>query len=112
MGPALIVLSEMMIHARLGYMVDTEAPVDQFAHAGNLSLFLRLGTPSAGIVKIAQATVEAAAAQQRVQYENDVAAAAKQLVEDNERAAKDAAVQAVIAETQARIKELQATLTA
>jgi hypothetical protein len=109
-GPTLTTLAEMVVHARLGYILDDAAPVNQFAEAGTLSLFMRLGTPAAGIVKIAQATVEQATAQQRVQFARDVEAAARQMIEDDKRKAKEAEVAAAIAATKAQIKALEASL--
>jgi hypothetical protein len=111
-GPTLTTLSEMVVHSRLGYVLDTDAPVDQFAEAGMLSLFMRLGTPSDSIVKIAQDTVEAAAAQQRLQFARDVKEAARQIIEEDAKAKKAEEVAAQIAATQAQIRALQASLTA
>jgi len=102
----------MIVHARLGYIVDTAAPVDQFAQAGTMSLFMRLGTPDAGVVKFAQTTVEAAAAQQRVQYAKDVQEAARQMLEDDAKAKRAAEVAAEVAATKAKIKALEASLQA
>jgi hypothetical protein len=111
-GPVHNVLAELVVHARLGYHFDDVAPVDQFLEAGTLGLYLKLGTPSAGIVKLAQATVEAANAQQRIKYAKDVQEAARSMIEADQRAVREAEVAADIAARQAQIAALQASLTA
>jgi hypothetical protein len=111
-GPTLITLAEMVVHARLGYVLDTNAPVDQFSQAGALSLYMRLGTPDDDIVRVARATVEQATEQQRGQYARDVQVAARQMLDDDARAAKAVEVAAKIAATQAEIAALQASLKA
>jgi hypothetical protein len=63
-------------------------------------------------VKIAQDTVEAAAAQQRLQFARDVKEAARQIIEEDAKAKKAEEVAAQIAATQAQIRALQASLTA
>ncbi|MGJ7915458.1 hypothetical protein ACI48D_08275 [Massilia sp. LXY-6] len=111
-GATLPTLAEMIVHARLGYVLDMMAPVDQFGAAGTISLYMKLGTPEDSIVKQAQATVEAAAAQQRLQYAHDVQEAARQMLEDDAKAKRAAEVAAEVAATRAKIKALEASLQA
>jgi hypothetical protein len=111
-GPVHNVLAELVVHARLGYQFDDAAPVDQFLEAGTLGLYLKLGTPSAGIVKLAQATVEAASAQQRMQFARDVQEAARQMLEEDAKAKRAAEVAAEVAANKAKIKALEASLQA
>ena len=111
-GPIHTTLPELAALSRIGYTVDCEWPVEYFPQAATLSIFLRLGSPADSIVKAAHATVELAAAAERAQYTKDVLAAARQMVEDDKRAAKEAEVAAAIAATKAKIAALEATLQA
>ena len=111
-GPTLTTLSEMVVHSRLGYVLDTDAPVDQFAEAGMLSVFMRLGSPSDSIVKVAAATIEAATAQQRAAFARDVQDAARQMLGDDAKAKRAAEAAAEIAATRAKIAALEASLQA
>jgi hypothetical protein len=107
-GPTLLVLEEAVVHSRLGFHIDLNAPVDQYVEAGTMSLFMKLGTPDAGIVKIAAATIDAATSAQRFQYAQDVKAAARRMIVEDARAAREAEVAAKIVEAKAQVAAIEA----
>lgn len=109
-GPTYTALPEMVALSRIGYTVDSDWPVEFYPQAATISIFLRLGSPADGIMKAAHETVELAAAAERMQYTKDVLAAARQMVEDDKRAAREAEVAASIAATRAQIAALEASL--
>lgn len=45
-GPAPLVMAEVCVHIRNGYIVDTDAPIRWFDVAGSISFSLKLGSPN------------------------------------------------------------------
>jgi len=107
-GPVHTMLAEMMAHSRFGYTLDMDAPLDLFGAAGTISMFLRLGSPAEGIMKAAHATVEAAVVAERAEYTRNVLEAARQLVIDDARKAKETELARARAAAEAELAALQA----
>jgi len=103
-------LSEAVVHIRQGMTFDVDMPIEVFGTTGQMSFYLKRGNPDAHYVDVAHESSTQAVEMERARYEREVEAAAKRLVEDAARSAKQAAIAAEIdaAETALRALKRQA----
>jgi glycine/serine hydroxymethyltransferase len=103
-------LAEAAVHIRAGMIFNTDMPVEVFGATGQISFHLVRGNPEQHYVDVAKVTSAEALDLERVTYERDVQAAAKQLIEDAARAAKKAEMEAAVAVQAEALRKLQAEL--
>jgi len=108
-GPTVTTLAQAAVLIRQGYTF-ADLPIDIFGPAGTIGFTLVQGTPDQHAIDAASVLLAENAAREERQYEKEVEAAAKRLIEERERAAKQAAIQAQIEAQQKQIRQLQASL--
>jgi len=103
-------LSEAVVHIRNGMTFDVDMPIEVFGTTGQISFYLKRGSPDAHYVEVANESNAQAVEMERARYTREVEEAAKRIVEEVARAAKQAAIAAEIeaAETALRALKRQA----
>lgn len=92
---------------RCGYIVSANTMPEVYQSTGQSTLTLVRGNPDAHAVALAEAAENHAVALQQVAFEREVEAAAKQMVEAQQREAKQAAIAAEIAAQRAALQKLE-----
>jgi hypothetical protein len=113
--PDTIVISEMTHVAfavaaqliRVGYIHSPFTMPEVFQSTGQATLTMIRGNVDAHAVSLAEAAEAHAVALQQVAFEREVEAAAKQMVEAQQREAKQAAIAAEIAAQRASLQKLE-----
>lgn len=102
-----IALAQAAVHIRNGYVFDPSADPEFFPANGQIRISLVLGTPEQDAISAAAATTAQALEQQEAERERDIQAAARQMLEDADRAAKKAELDAQIAAQTKALRKLK-----
>jgi hypothetical protein len=105
-GPGYIILHELCAHVRNGYVINPDAPYEFFAN-GNVVFNLILGNPDELSIARAKESTEHSAAMEEAQYQRDVAAAAKTMLEQERREALEKEVAEAVAASEKAIAKLK-----
>lgn len=111
-GMASTVFAQSVVLARNGFVFDPALPPEVFPQTGLAFLHMTLGAPEQHAINGAAEAVEQALMQEEREFEKRVEAAAKQMIEDAARKAKEVEAAAFIAEKRAQIAALVASLKA
>jgi hypothetical protein len=97
---------------RTGWNFSPDHSPEVYASTGHSTITMVKGHPDSHAVSIAEAAEAYAMARQQIDFEKEVAAAAKHMMADAEKQAKQAEIAAVIAAQKAQIAKLTAEMNA
>lgn len=107
MGPTITTLAKAAVLIRDGYVPSLSDPLDVFGVTGQIAIHLELGTPGPDSTEAAKADMAEALVLEGNQHQLEIATA-RRLAEEKERADKQAAITAMIAEQEATLRRLKA----
>jgi glycine/serine hydroxymethyltransferase len=107
-GHCSVAFAQAAVHIRQGYIFSPDHTPEIYVQNGQTNLLLVLGTPEQHAIAAAEATTAEALEFQRVAYQREVEAAARQLLEDQKREEKQRAFAAEITEQKKALRKLEA----
>ena len=106
--PTHVAFAIAAVHIRNGYRFSADIAPEVYPSQGQSSIVLELGHPDQHAVAAAEATTALAVERQQAEFERQVEAAARQMVEDAARKAKQEQLAAEIAESKKALRALEA----
>jgi hypothetical protein len=109
-GPTIPTLAQACVHIRQGYHFHPEMIIEILAATGCIVLNLLRGDPDPRHYAAAEAATAEALALEEAERAKEIKAAAKQMIEDEQRAVKQKEINAEIALKKQALKDLEAEL--
>lgn len=104
--------AEAAVHVRAGYIFRASDPIELFSSIGQCTINLELGTPETHATEAANATSAHYVELQRIEFQKEVAAMARQMIEDDAKVAQQKRITAEIDAQREALKVLEASLKA